>query len=106
MKENEENLNSSFDLKVKHDLSERLKTEAPVASAPSPILASRVKKLPVSPIIVLAVALAVSIVGNIVLGIFLASSASRITQLEDKVEAQTSTIDRLKTRLSESADSN
>ena len=67
MKETEENLNSDFDLKVKHDLTERLKTEPPAELAPSPILSaiSEKKKFPAI-IIVIAIAL-VSLALNVFL---------------------------------------
>lgn len=102
MKESEENLNSDFDLKVKHDISDRLKTEPPAIPNPSPILAAtRERKNPL-PVIILIMIAMISIIINVILVVLFFSSNSEISALEKELERRDDTISDLRSRLIES----
>ena len=99
MKESEEKLNSDFDLKVKHDISEKLKTEPPALPNPSPILAAtRERKNPL-PILILTTLAAISIIINIILVILFLNANSEIAAAEKQLELRDETISDLRNRL-------
>ncbi|MBQ6605603.1 hypothetical protein IJH66_01320 [Candidatus Saccharibacteria bacterium] len=101
MKESEENLNSDFDLKVKHDITEKLRTERPAELSPSPILsAARVENKSLPFIIALAVAV-VGLVLNIFLGIMFFSKNATISALEREIEKKENSISELEDLLEE-----
>ena len=101
MKESEENLNSDFDLKVKHDISERLKAEPPALASPSPILSATCKRKSLLPITILSISLITSIIINIVLATLFFSANSKISALEKEIVEYNETISDLRSRLIE-----
>ena len=102
MKESEEKLNSDFDLKVKHDLTEKLKSEPPAPLEPSPILSTLREKKNPFPLLIGIVVAVLSLVANVFLLTSLLSSNSEISVLKTELTRSEETISDLRSRLNNS----
>ena len=93
---------TDFPLKVKHDISDKLRSEPPAELGPSPILfsAAEKKKFPLA--LVLGAAAGFFLVLSIVLGIFLIKASSDVGVLETEVKNNRETIQALRVRLNDS----